>query len=129
MSGRKEIMYTITQFGTLLLIVVTGITILLFAWMRSLRIAKPTSDDLKHGNAESVTGKALSELSADPPNFRSMIDVLRDNVTTTANGAGKMFLVETEKQRAMKHVDAQTFKSIRLSYLLSMKSVARGKEK
>ena len=122
-------MYPLTQFGTILLAAVTGITILLLAWIRSLKISEPSSNEWKYGNAESITAKALSELSADPPNFRSMIEVFRDNVITTANGAGKMFLVETEKQRGMNYVDVQTFKSIRLSYLWSLKLMARGKEK
>ena len=72
-------MYPVTQLGTLLLVAVTVTTLLLLAWIRALKFAKTVSNQSKYCNAESITAKALCELSADPPNYRSMIDVFRDN--------------------------------------------------
>ncbi|MGA2785563.1 MAG: hypothetical protein ABSF09_12775 [Candidatus Bathyarchaeia archaeon] len=121
-------MYTETQLGTLLLVTATVTALLLLNWIRSLKIAEAASNESKYDNAESITAKALNELAADPPNFRSMIEVLRERVIATANGIGRLFLVETERQRTANYVDAQTFKSIHPSYLWSMKLAIRGKE-
>jgi hypothetical protein len=122
-------MYPTVSFGTFLLITVTAATVLLLAWMRSLKSFKTHSIEPQDWNAESLSAKALSEISSNPPNFRSMIDVLQENMSTRVNGTGVAFLGETERQRRMSYVSAREFKSILRSYLWSARLMERGEEK
>lgn len=125
-------MFPSTQLGILFLATSAGTAVVLLVWMRSLKFGEVVSNEKKRYYAESISAKALSDLLADPPNYRSMIDVLRNSLTKvddvpTRNG--QAFLEEVAEPQAMKYVDAQAFRWIYRSYLRSMKLIEMGREK
>lgn len=104
--------------GPILVTIISGVAIVLLFWIRYLTQTKMSLPASNVSGAHSLTAKAMKELLDDPPNFRSTVNVLRDNLIKSGENKVGNFLSDFERLPSVQ-IDAETFKSIYLSYFWS----------